>query len=534
MSCRTTAAIICMWLGLAGTPLAADALLSGEDPFLVSPEGRLAIGRADDYVPSAVPEVALKILLRDSMKARRDFAWSVVEQMLIPTILTSQDSNGNPTTIKVPRWQTWYEGRPLAPDPLAYDEVSPLLAAYIAKLSANPTSPIPALIDQVFDEFATKDLEPSLTNANFQKVLNQNLGTGDLPPNAELGGTGSTLFSPSFVRHVMLEARRIFECDPRNVPASQMPATPDNFTHCMGAEFPRSATMVKTEWRPLAEPLRVHDTTPAGVDAVLREGTWPGRNFPDLDGVPGPDKRPETIVATENQIYTNVSAEGTKFGLTGIHFVTKDVREWVWVSLWWDPNAKIEDFGTDQPQSIAGYNGGVWQNYKMCVNTSFAEGDPQPWQHYSGPQSPLANALQAAYNTIDDQAKNGSQATAAFAPTSPDFPTPFPDALMAAAPPHDVPTSWCSNPNIETHRGNGRTSCIGCHQFVYTMSERRTDSGGAPLFGSFAHVLVGDFPQFGRTQARNNFPGEFFWSFFMEFQPAIEDAINASPGFNWP
>ncbi len=223
-----------------------------------------------------------------------------------------------------------------------------------------------------------------------------------------------------------------------------------------------------------------------------------------------------------------MTAQGTEWALHGIHFVTKDVREWVWVSLWWDPNA-ANDFGADRPSSLNAFNGGVWKNYKMCVNSSFAERDPQPWSSYTGAQSSLGAAIKAVYDAIQVQLTTGSISRPQ------DFQHFFeqtfnelPGALGPWPAPHNAQTSWCSNPNIEQHPANARTSCIGCHQIAFTRNERRNN-----IEADFIAAMLGDLPQFGRSLARKNFTAEFSWSFDIEFRPAIKDAKRAVQ-FEWP
>ena len=47
-----------------------------------SPEGRLLIGRGEDYVASTVPAQELFDTLKASMAERRKLAWHIVEEML--------------------------------------------------------------------------------------------------------------------------------------------------------------------------------------------------------------------------------------------------------------------------------------------------------------------------------------------------------------------------------------------------------------------------------------------------------------------
>ena len=452
-----------------------NKVLSGVNnrpPEELSEEGRLLVGRALDYAPSTVDNAVLFAQLKTSMAERRRFGWKVVEAMLQPhEVLLAEGEE----PVDVPRWQTWYEGTGQP------NEIQPMLELYFDKLKANPGADLSELADQTLNDFGQKKLAERLTDERFEKVLLQFIGRSEVP--AEFEGRGNTIFSPSFMQHVMENAQAIENCA-RDIPGDRPPPAPDNFSHCF-PEFPRSAVMVKTRWQNLSEgAIQSHDTSGTALSAVIVDSminaTWP------------------PVPATENpdndEIYVNISKEGTRWGLTGIHFVTKDVREWVWVSLWWNPNAD-NDFGADRPASIAQFNDGVWDNYKMCVVSSFAEGDAEPWKAYETSQPSLSDALQKSFEATKRQ-------------------------VVAA--PHSEITTWCSNPFIEFHAGNARTSCIGCHQYSQTDT-------------AFGAVLNGVVPQFGRSRNRLNFPPDFSFAIPFEFNGpgrAIARARTAAQ-FDW-
>jgi hypothetical protein len=343
-----------------------------------SPEGRVLIGRGKDYRPVSGTKAQQAVFdeLMHNMKLRRDFAWQIVDQLLQPTTIKLP---GSGVQVDVPLWQTWYEGRGSALGK-ANNELPELFTSFFEKLKKNPSADLAATADQVLNEQAMKDLSRSVTVENLTTVLRQN---AKIP--AKLGGQGTTLFSPSFVKHMMVMAREVENCSHKGITPQTQPPSPDNFSHCI-KEFPRDAVMIKTAWVNLANGVAVHDTGAAGMAAVINEGTWPG-------GESHP-ATPKTVKPGPDTIYTNETEDGRRFGLAAIHFVTKDVREWVWVSLWWSPDP-ASDFGADRPDSIAKHNNGVWTNYKMCVASSFDEGDQQPWAHYSGKQETLGQSIRA-------------------------------------------------------------------------------------------------------------------------------------------
>jgi hypothetical protein len=488
---------------------ASDAqTLSGfttKSPEELSQEGRLVVGRGVDYQPSTEDERLFSSRLKNSMLERRKFAWHVVEQMLQPTKVKLPEGDA---TIDVPRWQTWYEGGRLL-DAQATHELPNLTLLYVKKLKANPDADRAKLADDTLNDQTklNRSLAPALSDQRFTAVLEQFKNVPGLP--AEFVERGSTAFSPSFVVHMLTNAEAIEKCE-RNMTAGQAPPSDTDFSNCI-PEFPRSAVMVKTSWVELQQGVPQHDTGAAAMAKVIKEGTWPSTPTESI-------KHP-----SRDQIYTNVSKEGTEYALKSIHFSTKDLREWVWVTLWWDP-APRRDFGADMPDTIKSYNGGVWQNYKMCIVSAFDEGDPEPWIHYSGAQQSLGDSIKATYEAIEKQIREGGKQV-------PFFERFDAKSLGPWETPYDRPTEWCSNPNIETHPANGRTSCIGCHQGSFTNNDARIDSDDKEM--QFWQIMAGDVPQFGRSQYRRNFPADFAWSFGFEFQSNIAEA-RRQIGFNWP
>jgi hypothetical protein len=501
-------------LGSATTASEAAEILSMRAPsptIRSTPEGRVLIGRGKDYRPVAGdkdPQVLFDELMKN-MKLRREFAWKIVDQLLQPTKIRPPGGN---VEVDVPLWQTWYDGITGSGTGEDTDEIRVLFKTFFEKLKANPSADLSVLADQTLNEQAQKNLSTSLTVQKFTSVLRQN-AVPDL--STEFGGQGLTMFSPSFVKHMMVSAKAVENCSHVGIKPDTPPPSPDNFSHCV-KEFPRDAVMVKTSWKELSEGVAVHDTSAAAMTAVINEGTWPGGSHPT--------KKPTTIVPTSDQIYVNETEDGRRFGLTAVHLVTKDVREWVWVSLWWSPGAG-NDFGADKPASIATYNGGVWNNYKMCVASAFDEGDPQPWGHYSGSHATLSQSIKAMYDAIQSHVDRGVLGSIIVGVPDSNFP---PTARGPWAAPHNKNTIWCSNPFVELHIGNGRTSCIGCHQLVLT--ESRINSANQ---ASFAEAILGHDPQFGRSRSFKNFSADFSWAFQGQYQPIIR-STREQVGFNWP
>lgn len=472
----------------------------------------MLIGRGQDYKPvggTKDPEMLFSDLKND-MKLRRDFAWKIVEEMLRPTTIKMP---GSDVEVDVPLWQTWYDGIPKSTVGTNVDELTGLFNSFFDNLKADPTGDIAEIADKTLDEQGMKNLARSVTERNFTAVLRQNEDKENV--SIEFGGQGNTMFSPSFVKHMMVSAKKVEDCGFSGITPSTEPPSNDNFSHCF-KEFPRDAVMIKTAWKKLSDRVAVHNTSAGAMTQVINEGTWPG-------GISQPS-RPPTIRPGSDQIYTNATNDGTEYGLTGIHFVTKDVREWVWVSLWWSPEARA-DFGEDQPSSIGQFNNGVWRNYKMCVGSSFDEGDPEPWSHYAA-NSTLGGSVRAVYEAIQNHVDNGVQGQFIIGFNPPGFPPAGARGPWTA--PHNKNTTWCSNPFIEVHRGNARTSCIGCHQLVLTESARNP-----ALSSNFGEAMFGIRPQFARPRIFKNFSADFSWAFQRQFQGLIKET-RESAGHEWP
>lgn len=443
-----------------------------------SPEGRLLIGRGQDYVPLAGDPAQLAATFQGSMAQRRQAAWRIVEAMLQPQHLTL-----NGTTYDVPLWHTWYEG--MDGNPEVQQRIEMFIAALAACAEDNCGKSRAEIAREVVAARPTKNLVRSLAPGNFNQVLTQFRDTQANPDGAL--GRGFTLFSPSFLEHMLTEAEGVDRCSDR-IAWDAPPPSQDQFSPCM-SEFPRSAVMVKTNWQPLTAGVPSPDTSPAGVRSAIRGGTWP---------------TPQSSAANPSTIYAVEGTDGQRYGLASIHFATKDIREWVWISLWWSPEPNT-DFGQDRPASIAQYNGGVWAHYKMCVTTAFEEGDPAPWSTFAG-QPQLAAALRAAHEEISTQ---------------------------AGTPPYNRVTTWCSNPNLESHPGNARTNCIGCHQYPNTWNNLAMPNRRTRFSDTYTQAFAAQYPQFGRSRRRLNFPAEFAWSFAMEFAPEIREARERHH-FEWP
>ena len=213
---------------------------------------------------------------------------------------------------------------------------------------------------------------------------------------------------------------------------------------CLDREMPRDAVLVKADWRRQlpGENLPIFDTSAARMHERLAAGA----DWADGDGSSNPDS---------SAIYALTLPNGNVFRMPALHIMTKELDHWIWITLWWSPQPDT-DFGADRPAAIASLPG-PWKNYKMCVASSYLEGDPDP---RGGQTGSLGDALEAVGGGVG-------------APT------------------------WCSNPYLELGHGNAQTNCIGCHQH-----------GGTTL----TPEVILEQAHHGATRTRNNFFTDYLWA----------------------
>jgi hypothetical protein len=276
-------------------------------------------------------------------------------------------------------------------------------------------------------------------------------------------------------------------CEIRNIDNTQLDA------YTIGSIG--GAVAIKSAWQVLGnannmpgsvgqKEMAYFDTSASGLAANLEKGEWTPAGMVD----------PATLQT--DQIYTMETIKAGKqlrHGLTGLHILTKDRKDWVWITLWWSPNPD-EDFGADRPADLPNVNSGAWKNYKMCVVVDYTEWDRDPT--YGIQDESLRNAIMAAHTFQTDM-------------------------------PEDGPSTWCSNPYVEHGLGNTRTNCIGCHQHAGSKENPQNvflDDPSDP--NNFARRQA--FPNNGRARVRNNFPSDYLWSFSSKpdfFNQAILQAI---------
>ncbi|HVJ91047.1 MAG TPA: hypothetical protein VM580_14690, partial [Labilithrix sp.] len=280
-----------------------------------------------------------------------------------------------------------------------------------------------------------------------------------------LGGNGRVAYSPGYVKQYLTDYPAISDCKLNELTLDTPPKSEEtNFTNCFGREFAPDAAVIKASWRRndamITAGLPVLDTSATALakrmTGELDKGGW------NLRGLP-------MKKAGAADAYSVTLSDSTGYSLVGLHIMTKELRHWVWVTVWWSATPD-EDFGQDRPEEIKQL-GAPWNNYKMCVITDFDERAPDPRGGFEGSLG---------------------------------------DALAAV---HDKHT-WCSNGFIEKGEHNAQTNCIGCHQHagdIHSLDRVLTDAV--------------KFPSTGRSKVRTGFPADYSWAFATPASPDQKDRL---------
>jgi hypothetical protein len=446
-----------------------------------TPEQRRIIGAGVPYLPE---HRADKTELSQNMRLRREKAWDVFRQV------TQEVSVANNSSIKgfepnaskkLPLWQTWYTGSEL---PVLFRSAYEKLTTFQRK---NRRPVCPEVLDSLFERHAKQSVM-GLTPKELEQRLSQ---VKSLEAVRGISGRGVTMFSPGHLRHYMENYANVLKCEatrtslnPNDVIspsnhtpcfASEFPSGFDfpyklsqaDFSHCKVANSPKpavnhgGAVAIKTAWHKIGNgDVGVFDTSGTGIVKHLHDGVW----TPD-------SLMAESNLTPEKMFSIKLMESDSTYSLESLHVVTKDVRDWIWITFWWSPDPN-SDFGEDRPSS---FKGTPWENYKMCVVTDFVEADPEPASHYTTSHPSLASALGATHQWAK-------------------------------------PYTQCSNPYVEQGMGNVRTNCIGCHQHAGTKTNPEEVYLDDPSNANTAEFRK-NFPNNGRSKIRANFPGEYLWSY---------------------
>jgi hypothetical protein len=417
-----------------------DAHSSAAQPALAEvagPAARKALGTATPYVPSLSADQHTDLLAR-SIGERRQAAWRVAAHVVERVPLQFAAGTERATA---PRWLTWYTQRD-------FERMFRGLYRDLGVEGRRQRQPFAPGFFSEIEQWNQQRADEGTTwlPARYEQWLD----TLDRPVRwHSLGSTHRTLLSPAAVEHYFASYRQVADCvaPVGRLRAEFAAAAPANRAPCFPAEFPAEAALVKTSWfrAGFGRQLPAYDTSAAAMARRLADpgGAW------QADGLADP--QPEQIFAMETDA-------GAVYLLPALHIMARDVRDWIWITLWWSPSPD-SDFGQDRPAELSG----VWRNYKLCVATHFDED-----------------------GVLDERDRDR-----------------FPDlaAALDAVQMYAGEFSWCSNPYLEQGTANHLTNCIGCHQHAGSgrvSSEILSDPALAPQ---------------GRPRVLDTFPADYQWSF---------------------
>ena len=447
--------------------------------------GRRLAGVAAPYTPN--PLLAEdEERLRTDIRYRREMAWATAHHVLEPVpLLGLADGSAPPEEPmtaegeipRVPRWETWYgiddlrqifqtlyEGA--APServvraPFSEDDIDAAFRDNATALDRSRRWPLERYLQYVQTLGACPEGTPEDECA---RMLNSNFSGATV-------GNARILYSPGTARHIMESYGPIMACLGERLDSFGIdtePESADNFTACFEREFPSDAVLVKAQWvrADFGMDLAAFDTDAEGLSRRLSgAGTWE-------------DSGDRRVDPTPDDIWTIRLRNGDTYRLAGLHIMTKELRHWQWMTMWWSdrPNS---DFGEDRPSDFLEGLDPIWAHYKLCAVAWYEEGDPDPAGRFDEDAPSLAAALRAT----------------------------------GAAP--GAPT-WCSNPYVEHGRNNARTNCIGCHQHGGATVARDLDMDGTADAFDLDRVIDNEtlYPMTGRVQLRSAFTADYLFSF---------------------
>jgi hypothetical protein len=400
--------------------------------------GEAAPYAADRSLAGKLPE------LEKSQKLRREAAWKAVAKILKPISVKERTVKVEGKVVRLPLFRTWY-GR---------DDFERVFAKAYGDMSQEDRAAAKPLTDEQLKKAYVWNVNGA-ASWNDQDYIDRIKLVTDRQAGQGLGGNSRVSYSPAFVSHLMKNYGPVTDCISKldSFGFGAEPLSPENFAApCMVTEFPAEAALIKASWwrSDFGQKLPKHVTDAATLKkrlaGTLDKGGW-GTGVGEVDPTP-------------QQIYTVTLSDGANFRMAGLHLVTKETRDWLWITLYWSDDPK-SDFGQDRPAEIEAL-GAPWNQYKMQVVVSFEEKDPDPRGGYTGSLG---------------------------------------DALAAVHPGVGGP-SWASNPYIERGDKNAQTNCIGCHQHSHVSA-----------FTS--ETILADerqFPKAGRTKVRKMFPADYTWS----------------------
>jgi hypothetical protein len=260
---------------------------------------------------------------------------------------------------------------------------------------------------------------------------------------AGIGGASRIYYSPDLMQAVLQNYAELADC----FEGWKRPGAMEERSPCFQKEWPRAAAIVKVAWWNGKSEFKSFPTDASALKTMMDN---PAASWSQLaQAEPAPASIFSVHVGTNRLL------------MPGLHIMTKDQKDWLWITAWWSAEAD-SDFGADRPEFVRAL-GPRFGHYKICAVTRFQD-DAADWETLSRKYPDLVAAFRAA------QSGNPGQ-------------------------------SWCSNPYLEFGTHNQRTNCIGCHQFAGTDARQESILQEAQLF-----------PKHGSTRQRQSFVMDYVWS----------------------
>ena len=332
------------------------------------------------------------------MQARRELAWEILSRVLQPLDQDRRDRAGwQEETGRLPLFYSWYSSH----------DLRRLVHQGAAKLAAEPgchtdQGMTAACAEQVLAGY-TRVRSPAFDPVPAYLPL-RSLGTLSIV-------LAEGVYNKDYTLYVLQNLRRISTC-----------ARSTDLSRDCGIDFPRTAVMLKPVFQavgdaPTCVPFDEDTLNQVKHNNLLRgltgKDNWPRSQ--DACGAPWP----------EGAHRIRDPASGRSYGLIALHVVTKDLPDWVWITLMWNGAAMdpVRNPLGDQPGDWGGVED-IWRHYGMMVTVAAVEGDPDP-----GTANPV------------------------FAPKFINGPT-------------GKAITWNSNPWIEP--GDPASNCLSCHRYTAT------------------------------------------------------------------
>jgi hypothetical protein len=371
-----------------------------------------------------------------SLALTRAKGWQIFGQTIAAETLKITLPTGDALNVDVPRFLTWYSP----------EDVNRLFAFSLDQMTSDEQARGDPLGEARWQESRTRLLNelktlPSPVQKKWAKFFDTG---GEVSRESVMGASGltRTLFNDPLIGSVADQYANLQDCYPDlTKPAFDQPYGP-----CFKARLPSQAMMIKANWLNTDSGFRQYATDAQSLKVLFDnpESSW--------------DDLKVSAEVPKNILKANLN--GRSFVLGGLHIVSKEFEDWIWVSAWWSPDPD-SDFGEDRPEFIRKL-GAPWNQYKICAVSAYMQ-DPAELETLSQTYPSLA----AAYKSV--LRENGA--------------------------------SWCSNPYIERGTANQRTNCIGCHQFA------GTDVTQAAILSDAVR-----FPHLGTHRQRSDFPSDYIWS----------------------